>query len=208
MKVVAVIAQKGGAGKTTLSLNLAIVAELDGKSTAIIDIDPQASSAKWGDYRDKDAPVITSAQSARLPHVLKAAKEAGAKLVFIDTAPHAEKAALDAAKIADFVLIPSKAALLDIFAIEASVDIVRLAKAKAAIILNAVPPRGKLEVEARMALENYSLNVAPIVIHYRAAFYNAAIAGLGVVEYEPSGKAADEINELYRYTCNNVYRCK
>jgi len=119
-----------------------------------------------GDYRDKDAPVITSAQSARLPHVLKVAKEAGAKLIFIDTAPHAEKAALDAAKIADFVLIPSKSALLDIMAIEASVDIVRLAKAKAAIILNTVPPRGKLEVEARMALKNYSLKVAPITIHY------------------------------------------
>lgn len=162
-----------------LSLNLAIAAEFDGKSTAIIDIDPQASSAKWGDYRDKDAPVITSAQFARLPHVLKAAKEAGAKLVFIDTAPHAEKAAL-----------------LDIMAIEGSVDIVRLAKAKAAIILNAVPPRGQLEVEARMALENYSLNVAPIAIHYRAAFYNAATVGLGVIEYEPNGKAADEINEI------------
>ncbi|NOY71637.1 MAG: ParA family protein [Gammaproteobacteria bacterium] len=48
MKVVAVIAQKGGSGKTTLSLNLTIAAELDGKSTAIIDIDPQASSAKCG----------------------------------------------------------------------------------------------------------------------------------------------------------------
>ena len=75
---IAVLSQKGGAGKTTIGLNLGIAAELDSRSAAIIDLDPQASITQWGDSREDEAPVVVSAQAARLPNILKTCEENGA----------------------------------------------------------------------------------------------------------------------------------
>jgi chromosome partitioning protein len=105
MDVIAVIAQKGGTGKTTLTLALAVAAQLAGKVTAIVDLDPQASASNWSDRREMDSPVVVSAQPARLPHVLTSAEASGAALVLIDTPPRAEQAALAAAKAAHLILI-------------------------------------------------------------------------------------------------------
>lgn len=92
MKTIAVISQKGGAGKTTIALNLAVAAVRSGHQCAVIDIDPQASAKCWHDLRRDDAPVVVSAQAARLPEILQTAKQNGADLVIIDTAPHSESA--------------------------------------------------------------------------------------------------------------------
>ena len=104
MDVVAVIAQKGGVGKTTLALSLAVAAQRAGKTAALVDLDPQATACNWGDRRGNEAPVIVSAQPARLPHVLKSAEESGAQFVIIDTPPRAEQAAMAAAKAAGLIL--------------------------------------------------------------------------------------------------------
>ena len=67
MKVITVIAQKGGAGKTTLSISTAVAAANDGWSTAVVDLDPQATAATWSDRRESETPVVISAQAARAP---------------------------------------------------------------------------------------------------------------------------------------------
>ena len=64
MQIIAIISQKGGAGKTTLAVNLAVAAERQDVPTVIIDLDPQASAKTWHDLRGKDAPVVISAQPA------------------------------------------------------------------------------------------------------------------------------------------------
>jgi chromosome partitioning protein len=94
MKVVAILSQKGGAGKTTLALHLAAAAEAAKLSTVVIDLDPQASASDWKDSREHETPVVTALPHTRLPQGLQAAKEGGAKLVVIDTAPHSEAAAM------------------------------------------------------------------------------------------------------------------
>ena len=66
MKVISVLGQKGGSGKTTLTLSLAVAAHEANKSVAVVDLDPQASACKWGDRRDAD-PVIISVQPAGAP---------------------------------------------------------------------------------------------------------------------------------------------
>src|SRR5215472_14085842 len=106
MKTVAVISQKGGSGKTTLSLHLAVEAEIAGRATAIIDLDPQSSAALWKDSREAEGPVVVSSQASRLEQVLEAAGKHGVALAIIDTAPHSESAALAAARASDLVLIP------------------------------------------------------------------------------------------------------
>ncbi len=201
MKTLAVISQKGGAGKTTLALHLAVAARIKKKTAAIIDLDPQASAANWGDSREDEYPAVVSAQPARLSKVLAAAKEAGAKLAIIDTAPHSESAALAAARASDIVIIPCRPAILDLRAIGSTVDLVNLAKAKACIVLNAVPSRGTLAEEAVEAVSSYGVKVLPVRIGQRAAFVHALTAGKTAQEYEPNGKAAKEIKDLYMAIC-------
>ena len=86
MKTVAIVAQKGGVGKTTLAIHLATLAELVGLPTVLIDLDPQASASAWKDGREADTPIVTPVPPTRLQQALEAAKEGKAKLAVIDTA--------------------------------------------------------------------------------------------------------------------------
>ena len=199
MNVIAIISQKGGAGKTTLALHLAVAAERDGQATAIIDLDPQSSATGWGDSRASEAPAVVSAQAARLPKLLDAARANGVRYVFIDTAPHSESAALAAARAADFILIPCRPAILDLRAIKESIDLAKLAEKPAAVVLNAVPPRGALAQDAEEAVRGYDIPIIPIHIGQRAALQHALTAGQTAQEYEPTGKAAEEITQLYQW---------
>lgn len=204
MKVIAILSQKGGAGKTTIALHLAVAAERDGRSAAVIDLDPQASATSWGDSREAETPVVVSAQAARLPQVLEAARAAGADFVVIDTAPHSESAALAAARTADLILIPCRPSILDLRAIGTTVDLAKLAGKPSAVVLNTVPPRGTLGDEARQAVAGYGVEIAPVELGQRAAYQHALTAGLSAQEYETSGKAADETTQLYMWTCKHV----
>ena len=140
MKTLAILSRKGGTGKTTLATHLSVAAERAGHTTALIDLDPQSSAAKWRDNRDGDTPAVISTHSERLQQILELAEENGATLAILDTAPHTETAALDAARAADMALVPCKPALIDLQAIGSTIDVVTLAKVPAHIVLNAVPP--------------------------------------------------------------------
>ena len=200
MDILAIISQKGGAGKTTLAVNLAVAAEMADVPTVIIDLDPQASAKTWHDLRGKDAPVVVSAQASRMQEVIEIARSNGAELVIIDTAPHSEAGALGAARAADLVLIPCRPAILDLKAIGTSGDLAALAKKEAVVVLNAVPHQGKLAEEAGEAVRGYGLSIAPIRLTQRAAYVHSLTAGQAALEFEPEGKAAQEILELYKWT--------
>lgn len=204
MKIIAIISQKGGAGKTTLAVHLAVAAELAGKTAVIIDLDPQASASNWKDSRTAEVPVVVSSQAARLPNILQTAEDEGADIVIIDTAPHSENTALAAARAADLVLIPCRPAILDLRAIRSTVDIAQLAKTPMIVVLNAVPPRGTLAEEASDAVVGYEVTVAPVQIGQRVAYVHSLTAGLTAQEYEPGGKAAEEMTQLYMYACKQV----
>ena len=197
MKTIAIISQKGGAGKTTLALHLAAAAEAAGKATVVIDLDPQASAAGWKDSRSEETPVVISLPHTRLTQGLQAAREGGARLAVIDTAPHSEAAAMAAARAADLVLIPCRAGILDLRAIATTAELVKLAQKRAFVVLNALPPRAtQLLNDARGAVEVHGLEVGPVVLQQRAAFAHALTAGQTAQEYEPDGKAAEEIAAL------------
>ena len=116
MKTVAIISQKGGSGKSTLALHLAVASSRE-RDTAVIDLDPQASAASWADRREAGTPPVLSAHSSRLLFAMKEVEQAEGpqgSLVILDTAPHADRVALDAAKAADLVLIPARTTIFDI----------------------------------------------------------------------------------------------
>lgn len=202
MKTIAVLSQKGGTGKTTLALHLAVAAERSGQTTAVIDLDPQSSAASWAESRGDDSPVVAMAHAPRLPSILSAAAESGAVLAILDTAPHSQGDALAAAQAADFIVIPCRPGILDLRAIGASVQIARLAGKPAAVVLNACPPQGHaLADEAAQAVAGYGIEVAPVRIVQRAAFAHSLAAGQTAQEYEATGKAADEISRLFQWIC-------
>lgn len=201
MKTISILSQKGGAGKTTLAINLAGAAQAANLQTVIIDLDPQANAKAWHDHRGKETPVVISAHAAVLPEILKKAEAHGADLVIIDTAPHSQTDALDAARAADLVLIPCRACLLDLKAIKTTVDLVRIAgKIPASFfVINSIRPGDKaLPDGAERVLEQHGLPTASARINQRAAFVHALTAGKTVAEYEPDGQAADEIRHLFK----------
>ena len=204
MKTIAVLSRKGGTGKTTLAIHISVAAEQAGHTTALIDLDPQASAARWRDNRDEETPAVVSAHASRLPETLHLAKENGATLAILDTAPHTESAALDAANAAEFVIIPCKPALIDLQAIGSTINIIKIAKVPARVVMNVVPPHGDLAEQARMAISHYDVPCAPCTIGQRVAFNHAFTAGLTVQEYESRGKASGEIKELYTYIANEM----
>jgi chromosome partitioning protein len=205
MQTLAMIAQKGGTGKTTLALSLAVAAEAAGWSVLVVDLDPQASACKWSDRRLGAAPSIIDAQPARLAAALAKAQQAGVDLVIVDTPARVEQAAAEAAKVADLVLIPCKPSILDLETVRATVDLVHgRARRLPLVILNAVPAQGTRHDQAAEAITAMGLEVCPVHVGQRVAFEYATQAGQTVTEYEPHGRAASEIRQLYASICRLV----
>jgi chromosome partitioning protein len=200
MKTVAILSQKGGTGKTTLAVHLAVAAERRDISVAVLDLDPQASAADWKDSRTDETPSVTSIQSSRLGKAIEVAESAGAALVIIDSAPHSADAAVAAAEAADLILIPCRAGILDLRAIATTGRIVKVTGKPAFVVLNAAPIRApRLIEDATSAVEQHGLAVAPVIVHQRSAYAHALTAGQTAEEYEPEGKAAEEIGEFFKW---------
>ena len=165
MRTIALVNQKGGCGKTTLALHLAAAFWLAGEDVLVVDLDPQASAAEWHDARENPMPHVESVQPARLGKVLAHAREIGTGALIIDTAPHNEAAALDAARAADLVIVPCQPSIMDLRAMRKTADLLRLVKVPAVAVLNNVPPSGTVADEAaEMIAEALGLPVCPIRI--------------------------------------------
>lgn len=203
MQTIALLSRKGGAGKSSLAVNLAVAALKDGKAVAILDIDPQASSADWGDSREDEDPAVFSVVPARLNKALATAERAGADLAIIDTAPHSESSAIAAARAADFILIPAKPSIIDLRAIAQTVELIRIAQKPAGIVVNMAQSES-LAIDAQKAVKGYQLPIAPKSLRHRVAWVHSFNEGQGVTEYEPHGKAAAELQRLYSWTIQQL----
>ncbi|MBO1076930.1 AAA family ATPase [Roseomonas marmotae] len=208
MKTVAIISQKGGVGKTTLATALAVAAQRDGKTAAVFDVDPQASATFWRDMRQAEEPAVVSVQPVRLAHMLKAASEAGTDLVVIDTPPIAKDTAFLAAEHADFILIPTKPAVLDVMAATETLKLVKRATEPprpSAVVMTFCPVQGREVPDTEQAIRQLGATLAPVRLGLRVAYSRAQQTGLAAIEFEPDGKAADEIKRLYEFVCMNLY---
>lgn len=200
MATIAIVSQKGGSGKTTLAINLAVCATDDDQLACVVDTDPQATAAAWGDWRGDRHPAVITTPPARLARTIQAARREGAGLVVIDTPPHADSAAREAVKAADLVLIPTRPRAFDLHAIEATAELIRHALKPAFVVFNAVPPRAtNLIAEVSEFVTSLSLDICPVRLGDRAAFHHYAAAGEVAAEGDPDGKAAAEVAELWQW---------
>jgi chromosome partitioning protein len=205
MRTVAVISQKGGAGKTTLALHIAVAAEQAGYSTVLLDMDPQGTAEAWSEWRKEAPPVVIPAKTATLTRTLEKAAAHGGDLVIIDTPPLAEAEARAAAKIADLVLVPCRPNAFDIHSIRTTTDLTHFAAKPAFAVFNAGPvAAARLYAETAELVTEIGLRVVPARLSERAAFRHATGSGQVAQEIEPEGKAAAEITTLWRWICQQV----
>lgn len=204
MLKISIIGQKGGTGKTTLALGLAVAAAGAGQAVAIIDLDPQANAANWKDRRAADNPVVVSAQVSRLRPTLETVRSYGVDLVIIDTPGRSDSAAIEAARASDLVLIPVRAQVFDLETLAGVRDLLRVAgDPPAYVVLNGVHPQARKSAESAKALieETFGFKVAAAHLCSRTSYAEAPTSGQAPQEIEPNGKAAEELQQLYMFTC-------
>jgi chromosome partitioning protein len=202
MRTIAIISQKGGAGKTTLAVHLATAAAAE-HVTLLVDTDPQATASRWGEWRgDGDPEVIDCGAPSLLQSKLSKAGGLGAELAIIDTPPHADAMARQAAKLADLILIPCRPKAFDLAAIEATAELVRASHKRAFVVLMAGPPKAPLIYrEAADVIEGtFGLSIAPVRLPERAAFHHSTAQGRVAAQFDMAGKAAGEVAALWRWT--------
>jgi chromosome partitioning protein len=198
MKTIALVTQKGGAGKSTLASSLAVVAHEAGERVCLIDMDPQATLTTWGKTRgETDIPVV-AASPAKLAAVLSALAAKGVTLVVIDT-PGAEGAAASAAMAAaQLCVIPSRPTAFDLWASANTRQALKARKGDYVFLLNQCPPAQQSEriAEGVQALEAMGGLLSPLV-QARVDYQDAARLGWGVSELNPQGPAAGEMRALW-----------
>src|SRR3954453_2163575 len=170
MYVLAIVSQKGGVGKSTIAVHLAAEAHTQGQRVLLLDLDPQGSAMEWASRRGDQPPDVSGANPASVSKEIERAKEDGYDLVVIDTAPHADHAALQAARSADMVMIPCRPSTFDIAAISATLDLCKLANKQSVVVINAAPTRSRVTSEAGEAITEKGGRVLPVVVHQRVAF--------------------------------------
>jgi chromosome partitioning protein len=210
MKILAITSQKGGVGKTTIATSLAVAAQTAGRNVALFDMDPQTSACTWSDLRKAKAEGVVALSVRdvnfhRLPNYLQAAKEAGADLVILDCPPVHRDIAHEAMSVADMVLVPTRPEVLDMMAMQATVKTVQQSGKAAHVVLTSCPPRGTEAEAAKGIIRKMGAQLVPVDLHYRKAYSRAQIMGMTAQEFEPSGKAAEEVRGLYEYTNITLY---
>lgn len=199
MHVIAIVSQKGGSGKTTLSGHLSVQAERSGHGpVAVIDTDPQGSLAAWWNEREDPAPVFVQTSLSDLRGHLQSLRQAGVRTVVIDTPPAITGAIHEVISIADYVVVPTKPSPHDLRAVGATVKLVEACAKPMVFVLNDASPRAKITFEAAIALSQHG-TVAPVTVHHRTLFASSMIDGRTAMELEPNGQSAIEILGLWEY---------
>ncbi len=199
--VVTVAQQKGGAGKTTVAAQLAVAYQRAGKTVALIDIDPQRSLTHWYELRREAVGVDDASLLLREVSGWRIDSELGRlrgdyDIVLIDSPPHAETDAKAAIRASDLTLVPVQPSPVDLWATRATIDLAASESRPVLLVLNRMPPRGRLADTVRGQLSGDGLETAVAALGNRVAYAASLIEGRGVVESDPRAKAADEIRAL------------
>lgn len=204
MRTIALVSAKGGGGKTTLAASLAVAAMEAGERPFLIDMDPQASLLAWGERRQADLPPVDTIEWKRLTPALDGLKGQKYTLAVIDTWGLDAAPTTEAMRAADLTLVPARPSAIDVMANKPTVAALARLERPYALILNACSPGWTPRVaDACKALSQLG-PLVPRPIVARADHMDAVAAGLGVTEYSPAGKAAEEVRELWVWVAHRL----
>lgn len=201
LMIISVLNQKGGVGKTTLSVNIACALALRGQRTLLIDADPQGSAMDWQASREGPTlfPVVGMAKATLHKDVPDLASHHSH--IIIDGPPRVNELARSAIMASDLVIIPVQPSPYDIWAADEIVKLIQESMIykpalKSAFVINRVVTNTAIGREVSEALKNYTFPVIRTSISQRVAFAESAAAGLSVLEWAPKGPASQEIEAL------------
>ncbi|NCN44074.1 MAG: ParA family protein [Thiomicrospira sp.] len=216
MKVLAMVSHKGGSGKSTTSVHLAVAATMAGLKVLVVDCDHNSrSSQEWAMERESPEPVVVTAfpdteeldipESSLMERVVEfheAGNDEGFDLMILDLPPYLNRLAILATGMADFNIIPAKPRFNDLRTVPRTVN--KISTNDYTVLLSQCRPKvSGLEPEktkeARELLVENGINVCPFQITLRESYSDALIDGRSVLEFEPHGKANHEITQLWNW---------
>lgn len=205
--VLSCVAQKGGAGKTTIALNLADAFMVDaGQRVLVVDADPQGSARIWADVaseRGVAGPTVVGVNGAALRKTVRDLAESF-DVIVIDTPPHMAKEAEQAVALSHLTLVPVAPGPADIWALAQTVETLKHVEGMrddpvlARVVLNRLDKRTGIGANLATDAATSGLKVLGATLGNRVAYPEAMAAGMGVVSYAPGTPAADEVRELAR----------
>jgi chromosome partitioning protein len=203
MHTIVLATQKGGSGKTTLAIGLALAAIQAGHTVRLIETDPQGTLSNWQGRRPYADPLVEPIYSAGdIEPRLQSLDSSGVTLTIIDTAGGLSAATTAAIRYADLCLIPARPSVADIEATAPTLNLARTWHTPFAFVLNQTPIRGQRVSNAAIVLgDELSNDISDVVaqpyIVMRNDHQDALGLGLAVIEYAPTGKSADEVRGLW-----------
>jgi chromosome partitioning protein len=211
MKTIVIANQKGGSGKSTLTVHLAAAAEHAGDGPIIIsDTDPQGSAGDWFNQRKRsglDTPRYAPLALSELKEKIEALEQAGASYLFIDTAPSVGAVNAELFSVADLVLIPLNPTPADLRALVKGLPLIKESGTTFNFILARVRANLRNNDAAAMALDALGL-VVPTRMHERVIYAETFAHGKTALEIEPHGVAAQEISELWKGVKERIHEKK
>lgn len=204
MKVISFTNQKGGAGKSTLAINLAVAAERAAEKVCVVDLDPQGTIGNWYNTRTSETPLVIAPGAVvhlNLTDLIARLGGEGFTLVVIDTKGEESHGTRGAMQAADLNLIPLRPAGPDLHAIRPTVKALRDMGRDFALVVNQALPNKKSKLTgAVMTGLAHDGTVVPLAVATRASFQKSYSLGQAVMEFEPEGGAgSEEITELWAW---------
>ena len=204
MKTLAVMSRKGGAGKTTMAVNLTLAARAMGVRAVLADADPMRSAHEVLKGREEAASLLFETSASKLFALTEASRRSGVELLIIDTPAAPEADVAEAVRVADLCLAVARPTYLDLAAAVLSVAVIHRLGREGLIVLNqCASPRAGVEppsvLKAFEALRFASLPVAPTAIRARMVYQTAFAQGRSVLEIDGDGQAAGEMRDLFSH---------
>lgn len=210
VKTLAVMARKGGAGKTTVAVNLTLAARAMGVRAVLADADPMRSAHEVLKGREEAPGLLFETSASKLFALTEACRRSGVDLLVIDTPAGPEADVAEAVKVADLCLAVARPTYLDLAAAVMSAAVIQRLGREGLIVLNQCPPaRAGQEppavVKAFEALRFASLPVAPTPVRARMVYQTAFAQGRSVLEIDADGAAAEEVRGLFGHVWRRLH---
>lgn len=204
MKTIALVTQKGGTGKSSLAVSLAVAAEEAGQRPYVIDLDPQATAKNWYERREASSPQVASIEANQVAVALTTLAKQGYDLVILDTAGVDTPSTVSAMQAADLCLIPARPSIADIEATRATIASLNKLGRPFAFVLNQCPPGKSMRTSDAYRVLHLGGVVSAVTLATRTDHIDALAMGQGVTERDPHGKAAGEIRDLLQWVMNKM----